>query len=136
MEQALNRAATKIQSTFRGYKTRKNMLFKTKSNQDINNNKENNNNNEQMTNNKMQQSSRPISKSQGSFRPSSSGSITDPEQAAIKIQSTFRGYKTRKQLHASRTALGAQETGNNYVTTVQSDYHRNVKSEGRQTKLK
>lgn len=118
MEQMLNRAATKIQSTFRGYKTRKNISKQSKKS-------------ETMTKSKSQ----PNCSSARQHSP-----ITDPEKAAVKIQATFRGYKTRKQLEASRSAnasISANLGGsNNCVHTVQSDYHRNVKLEGRQTKLK
>lgn len=131
MENILNKAATKIQSTFRGYKTRKNM-GNNKSNHEL--------------------SSKPSSGSTAATNLNKSKStsstsyhhrqspISDPEVAAIKIQATFRGYKTRKQLQASRAATNSNSTpltgSNNCVHTVQSDYHRNVQLEDRQTKLK
>lgn len=69
----LDRAATKIQSTFRGYKTRKHI----KSNPNLN---------------------APLKSDSNKTSTSSKSLSNDPELAAIKIQSTFRGYKTRKQL--------------------------------------
>jgi hypothetical protein len=122
----LDTAATKIQSTFRGYKTRKNLKkgkisssSNTKSTSSIDqsclaeslepsnqlsssaqsldqkvtiSNKTNNNNSK----NRKRLNSNNSGKH--SVNSKKNQSINDPELAAIKIQSTFRGYKTRKQL--------------------------------------
>lgn len=94
----LDRAATKIQSTFRGYKTRKN-LKKTKSNENLKSPaaeskarvvKKRSNTSSNCEENVMADKSKRLAL------------INDPQVAATKIQSTFRGYKTRKQLE-SRT---------------------------------
>jgi hypothetical protein len=89
-EKKLNIAATKIQSTYRGYKTRsqikKNKIYdNTESNENlkINNKKYSDN----LSNNKSIDNMHKINQ----------------DQAAIKIQSTFRGYKTRKQLVSNKT---------------------------------
>lgn len=110
----LDRAATKIQSTFRGYKTRKN-LKKTKSNENL---PTTNKSHHQTASEASSKSSRVVKKrsNTSSNSPNSEENImadkskrqaliNDPQVAAIKIQSTFRGYKTRKQLESRTNKL-------------------------------
>jgi hypothetical protein len=85
----LHKAATKIQSTFRGYKTRKH-ITKTKPAK-----------NAALSENKNNSSPNNSSSRRGASNSSSNRNQKNKinqEQAAVKIQSTFRGYKTRKQL--------------------------------------
>ena len=85
-EEKLNIAATKIQSTYRGYKTRS----------QIKNNKIN-------TNTKLNENSSLYNKKYEFASKKSKEKKINQDQAAIKIQSTFRGYKTRKQLDLIKT---------------------------------
>jgi hypothetical protein len=97
-DQTLEKAATKIQSTFRGYNIRKKYAHKRN---DANANKPP----KQAKNKK-----RPNNESDGDHKHSkriergsnSSSHLPindDLDKAATKIQSTFRGYKTRLQLN-------------------------------------
>lgn len=88
-DEKLNKAATKIQSTYRGYKTRS-QIKKTTS----------------TSSNKPTTTTTSHSKT-GSSKTKHSDvankKVNQEEQAAIKIQSTFRGYKTRKQLDSIKS---------------------------------
>jgi hypothetical protein len=83
-EQILNMAATKIQSTYRGYKTRI-QIKKNRINDKFNEDSKLSN---KIYSNKLKKSKHMHKINQ--------------DQAAIKIQSTFRGYKTRKQLDSNK----------------------------------
>ena len=88
----LDKAAIKIQSTFRGYKTRKNLNKQ----QLIQQKKELK---------KLKKRSNSESDNTNLIVPPSSKKthlISDPQVAAVKIQSTFRGYKTRKLLRTKK----------------------------------
>ncbi len=97
-DQILQKAATKIQSTFRGYNTRKkygNQRISTNANkqpkQSKNKKRPNNECETEHTSNKRIES-----------RSNSSSNLpinNELDKAATKIQSTFRGYKTRLQLN-------------------------------------
>lgn len=125
----LNRAATKIQSTFRGYKTRKH-IGKHKSSHELNMGSGHSTSSLTKGSN-----SRPYSASTGRVNQSvnnntSASSLptsSDAELAAIKIQSTFRGYKTRKQLKLQKQQppLNNNNTRSlNNVTNMQQTDHR------------
>jgi len=88
----LDRAAIKIQSTFRGYKTRKNLNKQQLIQQQKDLKKLKKRSNSESDNTSL------------SVTPSSKKShlISDPQVAAVKIQSTFRGYKTRKFLKTKK----------------------------------
>jgi hypothetical protein len=157
----LDTAATKIQSTFRGYKTRKN-LQKGKANlsnntkstssidksclgESLDPNKQlsssaqsldqaaninNNNNTNKKNNNNSKNRKRLNSNNSGqhSVNSKKNQSINDPELAAIKIQSTFRGYKTRKQLENENKLKSSKPKSKNN-NTQSSGSHNNRKSD-------
>jgi hypothetical protein len=93
----LDKAATKIQSTFRGYKTRKDL------------------NKQQLIQQKQpkKQKKRSNSESDNSLSTNKRPNlINDPQVAATKIQSTFRGYKTRKLLKNKKNSNGKHVDNN------------------------
>ena len=107
----LDRAATKIQSTFRGYKTRKN-LKKTKSNENLKSSpatesRDSNSKSVRVVKKRSNTSSNSPNSEENIMADKSKRQalINDPQVAAIKIQSTFRGYKTRKQLESRTNKL-------------------------------
>lgn len=99
--QVLDKAATKIQSTFRGYKTRKNI-------------KRSNLQNEHHRDIKPSKQKKRNSLSEVRAKSTDSKRIVfDPELAATKIQSTYRGYQTRKQLNIEKPAKSKNSANKN-----------------------
>lgn len=126
-------AATTIQATFRGYKTRKQIKPSLKSNQrSISNERlekkstssstaaaasDNNSNNinsssnntanirKKFTNNSKSVDHNDEADDDESMSPDSASNSADPERAAIKIQATFRGYKSRKELETLKKGI-------------------------------
>lgn len=100
----LDKAATKIQSTFRGYKTRKNLNVnlrtrKTRSHEHLANQDASGSAESSRVASESKQKVKKRSHTSGSLDKTKRKTlITDPEVAAVKIQSTYRGYMTRKQL--------------------------------------
>lgn len=107
----LDKAAIKIQSTFRGYKTRKNLNKQQLIDQQKQLKKLKKRSNSESDHSKLVNSAK------------RTHLINDPQIAAIKIQSTFRGYKTRKLLK-SKTSKDSESNNEqaNFINNLDLAY--------------